>query len=89
MTGNYRAKLSSGRTITAKATGKTIEVFGVTVAEVDDQFRIKFLETFWEPDQMFRQLVSEGLEEIHDDDKLQEGETVEEISVAGACPVSR
>ncbi|RPA77053.1 hypothetical protein BJ508DRAFT_187873, partial [Ascobolus immersus RN42] len=57
MSGNYRAKLNSGRSVIARAHGKMIEVFGITVAEVDDQFRIKFLETFWEPDQMFRQLV--------------------------------
>jgi len=83
MNGNYRAKLSSGRTVTAKAHGKTIEVFGVTVAEVDDQFRIKFLETFWDPADMFRQLVSEGLEEL----ELLEGEEVEDVQIAGACPV--
>ncbi|KAF8251716.1 hypothetical protein K440DRAFT_611960 [Wilcoxina mikolae CBS 423.85] len=90
MTGNYRAKLSSGRTVTAKASGKVIEVFGVTVAEVDDKFRIKYLETFWEPDQMFRQLVSEGIETI-DDQELKEGEKVEElVAVEGGsrCPVA-
>ena len=68
-----------------------IEIFGITVAEVDDQFRIKFLETFWEPDQMFRQLVSSGLEDLEGSQQLKEGEKVEEIlSVggAGACPVA-
>jgi hypothetical protein len=90
MTGNYRAELSSGRTVTAKASGKVIEVFGVTVAEVDDKFRIKFLETFWEPDQMFRQLISEGLQ-TNDDQGLKEGEKVEElVAVEGGsrCPVA-
>lgn len=52
MTGNYRAKLSSGRIVTAKASGKVIEVFGITVAEINDKFQITFLETFWEPDQV-------------------------------------
>lgn len=86
MSGNYRAKLNSGRSVTAKANNKLIEVFGVTVAEVDDKFRITFLETFWEPDQMFRQLVSGGLETLED------GEKVEELSPAegaGACPVAK
>jgi len=80
MNGNYRAKLSSGRTVTAKAHNKIVEIFGVTVAKVDDQFRIKFLETFWDPAELFRQLISEGLEE------LQEGEKVEGIEVGGECP---
>lgn len=62
MSGNYRAKLSSGRIVWAKATGKLIEVFGLTTAEVNDQFQVTFLETFWEPNQMFRQLVEGGLE---------------------------
>ncbi|KAF8956666.1 hypothetical protein BDZ97DRAFT_1593364, partial [Flammula alnicola] len=56
MTGNYRAKLSSGRTVTAKANGKVIEVFGITVAGVNDKFEITSLETFWEPESMFRQM---------------------------------
>lgn len=88
MTGNYRAKLNSGRTVIAKANNKLIEVFGVTVAEVDDKFRIKFLETFWEPDQMFRQLVSGGLEDL---ELLKEGEKVEELKPvegSAACPVT-
>lgn len=91
MTGNYRAKLNSGRTVIAKANNKLIEVYGVTVAEVDDQFRIKFLETFWEPDQMFRQLVSGGLEDLEGSQQLKEGEKVEQIAPvggAGACPVA-
>lgn len=89
MTGNYRANLSSGRTVIAKASGKVVEVFGVTVAEVDDNFRIKFLETFWEPDQMFRQLVSEGIETIEDQEQqLREGERVQELTpMGGGCPV--
>jgi len=87
MTGNYRGKLSSGRTVTAKASGKVIEIFGVTVAEVNDKFEITFIETFWEPESMFRQLISEGLE------TLEEGEKVEEIAPVAAdtssvgCPV--
>ena len=92
MSGSYRAKLSSGRTVLAKAHNKMIQVFGITVAEVDDQFRIKFLETFWEPDQMFRQLVAGGLEGLEGSQQLREGEAVEELAPvggAGACPVAR
>ena len=91
MSGNYRAKLNSGRTVIARAHNKMIEIFGITVAEVDDQFRIKFLETFWEPDQMFRQLVSGGLEDLEGSQQLKQGEKVEEllsVGGAGACPVA-
>lgn len=90
MSGNYRAKLNSGRTVIAKANNKLIEVYGVTVAEVNDKFQITFLETFWEPDQMFRQLVSGGLEELEESQKLKEGEKVEELHAVGGtgvCPV--
>lgn len=92
MSGNYRAKLNSGRTVIAKANNKLIEVFGVTVAEIDDKFRIKFVETFWEPDQMFRQLVSGGLEMLEESHQLKKGETVEELEPAegaGGCPVAK
>lgn len=64
MTGNYRATVHSGRVITAKANGKLIEVFGVTIARVN--------ETFWEPDSMFRQMLTEGVDVIEDDDKVEE-----------------
>ncbi|KAF5309761.1 hypothetical protein D9611_013632 [Ephemerocybe angulata] len=77
MSGNYRAKLSSGRTVRAKATGKLIEVFGMTTAEVNDKFQVTSLETFWEPDQMFRQLVEGGLEDF--EEGLDVGEKVEAI----------
>lgn len=92
MSGNYRAKLNSGRSIIAKANGKVIEVFGVTVAEVDDQFRITFLETFWEPDQMFRQLISGGLQDVETGEFLKPGEKVEELAAVGGeavCPVTK
>ncbi|KAJ3549198.1 hypothetical protein NMY22_g976 [Coprinellus aureogranulatus] len=77
MSGNYRAKLSSGRSVRAKATGKLIEVFGMTTAEVNDKFQIVTVETFWEPDSMFRQLIENGLEELSD--VLEVGEKVERI----------
>ena len=92
MSGNYRAKLNSGRSVIARAHNKLIEVFGVTVAEVDDQFRIKFLETFWEPDQMFRQLVSGGIEDVVEGEDLKANEKVEElvpVGGAGVCPVTK
>lgn len=85
MTGNYRATLNSGRTILAKANGKVIEVFGITIAGVNDKFEIMSLETFWEPDSMFRQLVTEGIE------TLAEGEVVEDLEIQNAesgCPVA-
>lgn len=93
MSGNYRAKLSSGRSVRAKATGKLIEVFGMTTAEVNDKFQVVSLETFWEPDSMFQQLIENGLENL--DESLEGGERVEAIEAeegsgaapGGACPI--
>ncbi|KAH9484832.1 Pathogen-related protein [Psilocybe cubensis] len=90
MTGNYRAKLSSGRTVIAKANHKLIEVFGVTMAEVNEKFEITKLETFWEPESMFRQLITDDMK------ILAEGETVESVvpvdetgqAQGGGCPVA-
>ncbi|CCX30407.1 hypothetical protein FPQ18DRAFT_312046 [Pyronema domesticum] len=84
MSGNYRAKLSSGRTVFAKASGKVIEVFGVTVAHVDEKFQITYLETFWEPDQMFRQLISEGLQSLEEGEKV---ETMAPLDEGASCPL--
>ncbi|KAF9050446.1 hypothetical protein BJ165DRAFT_1525668 [Panaeolus papilionaceus] len=83
MTGNYRAQLNSGRSIFAKANNQLIEVFGVTVAQVNAKFEIESVETFWDPQQLFKQLLSEGLQNL-------EGETVEELVplASGACPVA-
>ncbi|PPQ84995.1 hypothetical protein CVT24_001919 [Panaeolus cyanescens] len=45
------------------------KVFGVTVAQVNAKFEIEGVKTFWDPQQLFKQLLSEGLETL-------EGETV-------------
>ena len=69
-----------------------IEVFGMTVAKINDKFEITFLETFWEPDSMFRQLVEGGLEDL--EGNLEEGEKVEELepenagAAGGVCPIA-
>lgn len=85
MSGIYRSKLKFGRTVIARANNKMIEVFGINIAEADDQVRIKSFETFWKPDQIFRQLVYDGLEGLEGSQQLKEGEKLEELSLVGGA----
>jgi len=52
---------SKGEKITAKAHGGTIDIQGMTVAEVDEQLRVTKLETWFDPMSMFRQIAPEGI----------------------------
>jgi hypothetical protein len=47
--------------VTAKAHGGPIEIFGVTVAKVDDKVRVQALETWMDPLAMFRQIAPYGV----------------------------
>jgi hypothetical protein len=47
--------------VTAKAHGKTIDIQGVTVAQVDDQVRLQKVETWFDPMEMFRQIAPNGI----------------------------
>ena len=49
---------SKGEKITAEAHGGPIDIEGVTVALVDDQLRLQDVETWFDPMEMFRQIVS-------------------------------
>ncbi|KAL7271723.1 hypothetical protein RUND412_005497 [Rhizina undulata] len=85
ITGKYSAKLSSGRTVQAHPLGQNIEIFGVTTATVDENFKITKLETFWDPATLFHQMTPNGVE-FKEGEKV---ETVEPVEGSGACPVAQ
>jgi len=77
MLGFHRlTRLSKGEKVTAKAHGGPIEVFGVTVATVDDKVRLQKVETWFDTTAMFRQISPDGA-------LSKEGEPAE----ASGCPV--
>lgn len=47
--------------VTAKAHGGTIDIQGVTVAQVDDKVRLQKVETWFDPMEMFRQIAPNGI----------------------------
>ena len=52
---------SKGEKVTAKAHGGPIEIFGVTVAQVDDKVRLQAIDTWMDPLAMFRQIAPNGI----------------------------
>lgn len=52
---------SKGEKVTAKAHGGPIEIFGVTVAKVDDKVRLQAVDTWMDPLSMFRQIAPYGI----------------------------
>lgn len=52
---------SKGQKVTAKAHGGPIEIFGTTVAVVDDQTRVLSLDTYMDSLDMFRQIAPHGV----------------------------
>ena len=52
---------SKGEKVTAKAHGGPIEIFGVTVAQVDDKVRLQAVNTWMDPLEMFRQIAPYGV----------------------------
>jgi hypothetical protein len=52
---------SKGEKVTAKAHGGPIEIFGVTVAKVDDKVRLQAVDTWMDPLEMFRQIAPYGI----------------------------
>lgn len=47
--------------MTAKAHGGPIEIFGITVAKVDDKVRLQAIDTWMDPLAMFRQIAPQGI----------------------------
>ena len=52
---------SKGEKVTAKAHGGPIEIYGTTVAEVDDKVRLQAVDTWMDPLSMFRQIAPHGV----------------------------
>ncbi|KAI8825189.1 uncharacterized protein EV422DRAFT_549908 [Fimicolochytrium jonesii] len=57
--GKFKSITRDGRKIEADPVNKVVAVFGVTVAEVTEDFRIKRLETFYDPSELIAQLTRE------------------------------
>ncbi|KAF2860842.1 hypothetical protein K470DRAFT_257619 [Piedraia hortae CBS 480.64] len=61
MKNDYVGFNNVGEKIIAKAHGGPIEIFGVTVAQVDENCRIQALDTWFDPLEMFRQIAPQGI----------------------------
>ena len=61
MKDDYTGFNDKGERVTAKAHGGLIELLGTTWAWVDDQVRVKKLETWFDPLEMFRQIAPNGI----------------------------
>ena len=57
MTGKFSCIARNGEKLETDPTGETVETFGITIAKVDDKFRILELENYWDPDPMLKQLT--------------------------------
>src|SRR5205814_5488303 len=53
---------SKGEKVTFKAHGGLLDIQGVTVAKVDEGFKVQSLETWFDPLEMFRQLAPKDSE---------------------------
>ncbi|KAH9893049.1 hypothetical protein F4778DRAFT_772655 [Xylariomycetidae sp. FL2044] len=60
MKNDYVGWNTAGEKITVKATDKMIDVEGITVAHLNDAFKVTKLETWFDPNEMFRQMDPEG-----------------------------
>lgn len=75
--GDLSVKTGDGKKLEAHATNEVIEVFGVTVAKVNDKFEIEELQTFYDPTDMLRQMSK----------NRKEGSiNPEDLKPSGKCP---
>ncbi|KAF2207493.1 hypothetical protein CERZMDRAFT_51164 [Cercospora zeae-maydis SCOH1-5] len=61
MKNDYVGFNDKGEKVTAKAHGGIIDIEGVTVAEVDDKVRLRAIQTWMDPLEMFRQIAPQGI----------------------------
>ncbi|KAF7562529.1 hypothetical protein G7046_g1610 [Stylonectria norvegica] len=94
MENDYTARNEHNEKVVYKAHKKKIEIKGVTVAELDDQFRILSLDTYFDPQDMFRQMESgdEVEKKAEESGELREvvvGQTKPSTEQEGQCPFMR
>ena len=58
--GKLRCPISDTEKIVAEPTNKVVEIFGVTIAHVNDKFQIESLETFYDPAALFNEMLKES-----------------------------
>jgi ATP-dependent RNA circularization protein (DNA/RNA ligase family) len=76
-TGDLSVKTGNGTKLEAHATNEVIEVYGVSVAKVNEKFEIEDLQTFYDPSDMLRQMAK----------NRKEGSiNPEELVPTGKCP---
>ncbi|KAK1091964.1 hypothetical protein LTR48_005260 [Friedmanniomyces endolithicus] len=61
MKNDYVGFNDKGEKIVAKAHGGPIDIYGVTVATVDDKVRLQTVDTWFDPLEMFRQIAPGGI----------------------------
>ncbi|KAK5706576.1 hypothetical protein LTR97_001566 [Elasticomyces elasticus] len=61
MKNDYVGFNDKGEKIVAKSHGGPIEIYGVTVATVDDKVRLQTVDTWFDPLEMFRQIAPHGI----------------------------
>ncbi|KAI9006260.1 hypothetical protein CLU79DRAFT_712802 [Phycomyces nitens] len=77
MTGDLSVKLGNGKKLEAPASNEVVQTFGVTIAKVNDKFEIEQLETFYDPNDLMKQLAKNR--------KPEEGEQAVQSS-GSRCP---
>ncbi|CAG8624818.1 2814_t:CDS:2 [Funneliformis caledonium] len=60
MSGKLRCPMRNGSDLIAEPTNERVELFGVTIATINEKFQILQLETFFNPDDLFSQMVKNG-----------------------------
>ncbi|EON68802.1 hypothetical protein W97_08060 [Coniosporium apollinis CBS 100218] len=61
MKNDYVGFNDKGEKVTAKAHGGSIDIEGVTIAQVNDKLQVQKLETWFDPLEMFRQIAPHGV----------------------------
>lgn len=84
-TGKLRCPVSDTEKLVADPSNENVEIFGVTIAHVNDKFQIESLETFYDPAALFNEMLKNspsvlkcpitGQSTGHDDEKETEEET--------------
>ncbi|KAF7725834.1 hypothetical protein EC973_009258 [Apophysomyces ossiformis] len=67
MVGDLSVKIPGGYKLEGKATNETISTYGVTVAKINDKYEIEELETFYDPNDLIRQMAKNKKESSGDD----------------------